>query len=157
ALEPEPSRFSEQAGAVSGNVYALRAGVSDDAFQPVPVRHQPFPSRPAELRRRQRERIPQRRALEPDTYPEILQDLPVRPPAAVRVIGDHFFAARLEDADPRVPVDAVGRDLELQDRIALAGVQPVLEGKHLRPAAAQRLVKIAAAPGEFVHYGVHAG
>jgi hypothetical protein len=49
ALEPEPTVLLQRARAVAGNIRPLGAGVGDDAFQPMAVRHQPFPRRPGEL------------------------------------------------------------------------------------------------------------
>src|SRR2546430_13712748 len=106
ALDAEPAALPELALAVAGHVDALGAGIGDDAFEPVAVRHQPFPRRPAEFGGGQRFRFLHFRALEPDAHAEILEDLPVRPAAAVRVVGDHLLAARLDDAHARIPVGA---------------------------------------------------
>src|SRR5205814_3945456 len=48
ALDAEPAALPELALAIARHVDALGAGVGDDAFEPVAVRHQPFPGRPAE-------------------------------------------------------------------------------------------------------------
>src|SRR4051812_44006559 len=49
ALDPEPAALPEFAAAVARHVEALGAGVGDDALEPVAIRHQAFPGRPAEL------------------------------------------------------------------------------------------------------------
>src|SRR5438128_8327603 len=90
ALDAEPAALPELALAIARHVDALGAGVGDDAFEPVAVRHQPFPRCPAELRRSERFRLLDCRALEPDAHAQLLEDLPVRPAAAVRVVGDHL-------------------------------------------------------------------
>src|SRR6266581_369495 len=64
---------------------------------------------------------------------QVLEDLPVRAAAAVLVVGDDLLAAGADDADARLPVRAVGRDLELQHRVALSRIEPVLHGEHARP------------------------
>ena len=138
------------------NVHPLGAGVGDDALEPVAVRHQPFPRRPAELRGWQRARLLDFRTTHADPHAQILQYLPVRPAAAMRMVGDHLLAARLDDAHARLPVGAIGRHLELEDGIALAGVQAVLQHEHARAALGQRLVEPAAAAREVVHRAVHA-
>src|SRR5467141_2870626 len=56
-LDAEPAVLSEQPPAVARHIDALGAGVGDDAFEPVAVRHQPFPRRPGKLGRRQRPRV----------------------------------------------------------------------------------------------------
>src|SRR5207302_9358283 len=48
-LDAEPAVLSERPAAVAGHIDALGAGVGDDAFEPVAVRHQPFPRRPSKL------------------------------------------------------------------------------------------------------------
>src|SRR5258708_17251429 len=50
-LQAEPAVLFHDAGSVAGDVRAFGAGVGDDAFQPMPVRHQAFPADPGELRR----------------------------------------------------------------------------------------------------------
>src|SRR5437773_3630378 len=149
-VDAEPAMLSEQPAAVARHIDALGAGVGDDAFEPVAIRHQAFPRRPGELGRRQRLRVLQLAPLQADAQAEVLEDPPVRPAAAVLVVGDHFLAARLEDAHARVPVGAVGRDLELEHRVALPGVEPVLQGEHPGAAGVQRLVPPAAALDEIV-------
>src|SRR5437867_4102515 len=59
-LDAEPAVLSEQPAAVARHIDALGAGVGDDAFEPVAIRHQPLPRRPGELGRRQRLRVLQR-------------------------------------------------------------------------------------------------
>src|SRR5436853_5599174 len=44
-LDAEPAALSEQPAAVARHIDALGAGVGDDAFEPVAVRHQPLPRR----------------------------------------------------------------------------------------------------------------
>src|SRR5688572_29926686 len=156
ALQPEPPRLLKEPRAVARHVDALGAGVGDDAFEPVPARHQPLPRRPAELRRGQRLRRFDLAALHADAHAEVLEDRPVRAPAAVLVVGDHLLAAGLDDAQARVPVAAVGGDLELEHRVALARVEAVLQREHARAAARQRLVEPAAARHEGVDDAVHA-
>src|SRR5262245_53824058 len=46
ALHPEPAALTEQSRPVARHVGALGAGVGDDAFQPMPGRHQSFPRVP---------------------------------------------------------------------------------------------------------------
>src|SRR5882672_10590084 len=70
ALQPEPSVLLHRARAVAGNVRALGAGVGDDAFQPMTVRHQALPRRPGELRARDRLRALDFLARKPDARPE---------------------------------------------------------------------------------------
>src|SRR5438034_3832806 len=156
-LDAEPAVLSEQPAAVARHIDALGAGVGDDAFEPVAVRHQPFPRRPAELRRSERSCLLDLGALQADAHAELLEDLPVRPAAAVRVVGDHLLAAGLDDAHARIPVGAVGSDLELEHRVPLARVQAMLQGEHARAALGERLVEPAAAQREVVHHLVHAG
>src|SRR5438105_1750700 len=79
ALDAEPAALLELALAVARHVDALGAGVGDDAFEPVAVRHQPFPRRPAELRRSERSCLLDLGALQADAHAELLEDLPVRP------------------------------------------------------------------------------
>src|SRR3954453_10823161 len=157
ALHAEPAAPPEFALAVAGHVDALGAGIGDDPLQPVLVGHQPLPRVPGELGRGQGLGCGQRAAPDPDPHAQILEDRPVRPPAAVRMVGDHFLAAGLEDAHARVPVVAVGGDLELQHRIALARIEAVLHGERLRPSLRERLVEPAAARHERVHHPVHPG
>src|SRR5882762_9074942 len=149
-LQAEPAVLFHDAGAVAGDVRAFGAGVGDDAFQPMPVRHQAFPGDPGELRRGNGRRRADRAALQADSRSKFLEDFPVSPSAAMLVIGNHLFAACADDADTRVPVGAVGRDLELQHGIALARIEPVLHGEHARPALCHLFVKITRAPGEIV-------
>src|SRR5262249_53586740 len=91
-----------------------------------------------------------------DPHAEILENRPVRPAAAVRVVGDHLLAARLQDAHARIPVVAVRGHLELEHGVPLARVETVLQGEHLRPALRERLVEPATARHELVHHAVHA-
>src|SRR5437667_1652624 len=125
ALQAEPAVLLHDTGAVAGDVRALGAGVGDDAFEPMAVAHQTLPGRPGELRRGNGRRRADLAARKADPRSQIFQDLPVSPSAAVPVVGNHLFAACLDYADARVPVGAVGRDLELEHRIALARVEPV--------------------------------
>src|SRR6267143_3849017 len=118
-LQAEPAVFLHDAGAVAGDVRALGAGVGDDSLQPVPVRHEALPGDPGELRRGKGCCRADLAALQADSRSQFFQDLPVGPSAAVLVVGDHFFTACLDDADARVPIGAVGCDLELQHGIAL--------------------------------------
>src|SRR6267378_3043899 len=97
-LDAEPAVPSEQPAAVARHIDALGAGVGDDALEPVAIRHQPFPGRPGELGRRQRLRVLQLAPLQADAQAEVLEDLPVRPAAAVLVVGDHLLAAGPDDA-----------------------------------------------------------
>src|SRR6266436_969762 len=155
-LDAEPAVPSEQPAAVARHIDALGAGVGDDAFEPVAIRHQPFPRRPGELGRRQRLRVLQLAPLQPDAQAEVLEDLPVRPAAAVLVVGDHLLAAGLDDAHAGVPVAAVRCHLELEHRVALPGVEPVLQREHARAAPGHRLVEPWAARDERIHHLVHA-
>src|SRR5712671_2067620 len=150
ALETEPAVLFHDTGAVAGDVRAFGAGVGDDALQPVPVRHQALPCDPGELRGGNGRSRADLAALQADSRSQIFEDLPVRPSAAVLVVGNHLFAACLDYADAHVPVRAVGCDLEFQHGIALARVEPVLHREHARPALRHLLVKIARAPGEIV-------
>src|SRR6266581_9053000 len=133
ALKAEPAVPPHDAGAVAGYVGALGAGVGDDAFQPVAVSHKSFPRGPGELRGGNRRCGADLAALQADARSQVLQDPPVRAAAAVLVIGDDLLAAGADDADARLPVRAVGRDLELQHRVALSRIEPVLHGEHARP------------------------
>src|SRR5882762_3784375 len=108
ALQAEPAVLFHDAGAVAGDVRALGAGVGDDAFQPMPVRHQALPGDPGELRRSNGRRRADLAALQADSCSQIFQDLPVRPAATVLVVGDDFLATCLDDADSRIPIGAVG-------------------------------------------------
>src|SRR5882762_2472353 len=155
-LDAEPAVPSEQPAAVARHVDALGAGVGDDALEPVAVRPQPFPRRPGELGRRQRLRVLQLAPLQADAQAEVLEDLPVRPAAAVLVVGDHLLAAGLDDAHAGVPVAAVGCHFELEHRVALPGVEPVLQREHARAAPGHRLVEPWAARDERVEDPVHA-
>src|SRR5712692_2640013 len=150
ALQAEPAVLFHDAGAVARHVGALGAGVGNDAFEPVAVSHKSFPSGPRELRRGNGRRGADLLAREPDARAEVLENLPVRSAPAVLVVGDDLLAAGADDADARVPVGAVGRDLELQHRVALARVEAVLHGKHARPALRHLLVEIARAATEVV-------
>src|SRR5688572_2892812 len=155
SLQAEPAVLAERALAVARHVDALGAGIGDDAFQPVAVCHQPLPRRPGELRRRQRLGPFELGALEPDAHAEILEDPPVRPAAAVLVVGDDLLAAGADDAHARVPVGAVGGHFELEDGIALACVEAVLQREHARASPGKRLVEPSAAGHEIVHRLVH--
>src|SRR5467141_1433613 len=126
-LDAEPAVPSEEPPAVARHIDALGAGVGDDALEPVAVRHQPFPRRPGEPGRRQRLRVLQLAPLQADAQAEVLEDLPVRPAAAVLVVGDHLLAAGLDDEHAGVPVAAVRCHFELEHRVALPGVEPVLQ------------------------------
>src|SRR6266571_4417296 len=150
ALKAEPAVLSHDAGTVARHVCPLGAGVGDDALQPVAVSHKSFPRGPGELRGGNRRRGADLAALQADARSQVFQDLPVRAAAAVLVVGDDFLAAGLDDADARFPVRAVGRDLELQHRVALSRIEPVLHGEHARPALRHLLVEIARAAAEVV-------
>src|SRR6267143_2321494 len=153
-LKAEPAVFLHDAGAVAGDLRAFGAGVGYDAFQPMPVRHQALPGDPGELRGGNGRSRADLAALQADSRSQIFEDLPMRPSAAVVVVGNHLFAACLDYADARVPVGAVGCDLEFQHGIALARVEPVLHREHARPALRHLLAKIARAPGEIVDHQV---
>ncbi len=142
----------DDTAAVTGNVGALSAGVGDDALEPVPVCHQPFPRRPRGLRGRERLRGTDFLERQADMLSEFLDDLPVRLAAAVLVIGDDLFRARLDDADAGIPIGTIGRDLELQHRVALPRVQAVLQHEHTRPACCERLIEKTRAPHETVDF-----
>src|SRR6266550_7304033 len=156
-LDAEPAVLSEQPAAVARHIDALGTGVGDDAFEPVAIRHQPFPRRPGELGRRQRLRVLQLAPLQADAQAEVLEDFPVRPAAAVLVVGDHLLAAGLDDAQPRVPVAAIRRHFELEHGVALPRVEPMLQREHARPAPGHRLVEPRAARDERVDHLVHSG
>src|SRR6266566_3761547 len=113
-LQAEPAVFLHDAGAVTGDVRALGAGVGDDSLQPVPVRHEALPGDPGELRRGKGCCRADLAALQTDSRSQFFQDLPVGPSAAVLVVGDHLFAACADDADARVPVGAVGSHFQLE-------------------------------------------
>src|SRR6266568_6649798 len=150
ALKAEPAVLFHDAGAVAGNVGALGAGVGDDSFQPVAVSHESFPRRPGELRRGNGRGGADFLSRKADARSQVLQDLPVRAAAAVLVVGDDLLAAGADDADARLPVRAVGRDLELQHRVALPRIEAVLHGEHARPALRHLLAEIARAAAEVV-------
>src|SRR5581483_1410686 len=82
ALQAEPAVLLHGPRAVARHVGALGADVGDDALEPVTVAHQPFPRRPRDLRRGQRLRGADLAALQADAGAEVLEDLPVRAPAA---------------------------------------------------------------------------
>src|SRR5437016_2592829 len=156
-LDAEPAALSEQPAAVARHIDALGAGVGDDAFEPVAVRHQTFPRRPRKLGRRQRPRVLQLAPLQADAQAEVLEDLPVRPAAAVLVVGDHLLAAGLDDAQASVPVTAIRCHFELEHGVALPRVKPMLQREHARPALGHRLVEPRAARDERVDHLVHSG
>src|ERR1051326_2453586 len=74
----------------------------------------------------------------------------------VLVIGDHFLRAGANDAQPRVPIGTVGGDLQLQHRIAMPRVLPVLHDEHFRAAERHRLLEEAGAAAEIIDDDVEA-
>ena len=122
-----PAHLPGQAGAIAGHVMPLGAGVGDQPQQPVAVGHEPGPGIPAHLGGRRRGRGPDGVAVHADTHPEILENFPVRVAAAEFIVGDDFLRAGMNNVELDVPDRAVGGGLELEHRVALAGVLPVLQ------------------------------
>ena len=150
-----PAALARLARAVTRHVDPFRAGIGDQPEQPVAVRHQPHPGVPAELggggRRGRLYPVP----VHADAHAQILQDLPVRLAAAELVVGDDLLRAGMDDVELDLPDRAVGRGLELEHRVALARVQPVLQ--HPGAAAVGRpgvVGKDQATPDEILHLGV---
>ena len=99
-------------------------------------------------------RLAHRLALQPDALAQRLEDGPVRPAAAMLVVGDDLLAAGADDAEPRLPIRTVGGDAQLQDRVALARVLAVLQHEHDGAALGQGLVEEARAAGIGVDLGI---
>ena len=152
ALHAEPPALAHQAGAVARDVDALGAGVGDEPLEPVAVAHQRIPRQPAQPGGR--EQLGRPDVVEPhaDVRPQLLEDLPVGPAAAVGVVGDHLLGAGGDDPHAEVPDRAVGGDAELQDGVALAGVEAVLAHEGPGATRRQRLGEEPRPPGEGVHH-----
>jgi len=143
--------------AVARDVRAFGAGVGDDAFEPVAARHQPFPGRPGELGGRNRFRALDFLARKPDARPEVFEDLPVRAPAPVLVVGDHLLAATRGMMPMRVSQSGqLVATLSLSTEVALPRVQPVLHREHARAPPGHVLPEIACATAEVVDRRVQA-
>ena len=72
------------------------------------------------------------------------------------VVGDDLLRAGADDLDAGVPIGAVGGDAQLQERVALTRVQPVLHHEHAGAALGHGLVEEAGAAAEIVHHRVQA-
>ncbi len=154
-LHPGIAMLARGAVAVAGNIGALRAGIGDDALEPVAVRHQAVPCGPGDLGRGQRLGGQDHVALHADRDAEVFEDLPMRLAAGEFVVGDHFLAARLEHPDSRIPIGTVGGDAKLQDGIALARVEPVLFHEGARPPRREFFLLIAVALAIGVDHRIH--
>src|SRR5579863_549716 len=97
ALHPGIAMLARRAATIARNIRAFGAGIGDDTFEPVPVRHEALPSRPGDLGRCKRLCIDDVIALQADRNAEIFQNLPMRLAAGKFVVRDHFLAARLQD------------------------------------------------------------
>ena len=66
-------------------------------------------------------------AVHADAYSKVLENFPVRIAAAEFIIGDDFLRAGMNDVELNIPDRTICRRLELEHRIALAGILPVLQ------------------------------
>src|SRR6185312_7485380 len=156
ALRPGIAVLARSAAAIARDIRALGASIGDNALEPVTARHQPFPRRPGHLGRRQRLGADDFLARHADGDAELGEDFPMRFAAAEFIVGDDLLAAGLDDFELRVPIRDVGGDLQLQHRVALARVEPVLLDEGARPSRGDVLALEAVALAISVHHLVHA-
>src|SRR5579875_327440 len=134
---------------ITGDVDPLGARVRYQPFEPMAVLRQRFPGEPGYARRRERLGAANLIERQPDALAQLLDHFPVGFHVTELMIGDDLLCARLDDLDPRLPIRAVGRDGELEDRVTLPCVETMLLDERLRALERHRFV-VEASPSDMV-------